>query len=247
MTTDMSGQILHVETEQLDELFSNIDQRTEALNKEFVDKINALRTYANTYPKIEDEDILSEIDELETEFRQRLNQKLDTMDGDINIPVMFEIYSTIQLIVETLNHKADSLRLHMILLKGKYTMEHEEDEEDEKRHDAKLISPLQKDAFTEPVMHKMVLSKIDFELPDEVWDAINDGFSYYWNEKVGFGNTPYFNDACDTIFANIKKCGLIFPFDNVVKIVDIMFDFIEQIPGATLDDTELVIPKRDDD
>jgi hypothetical protein len=33
----------------------------------------------------------------------------------------------------------------------------------------------------------------------------------------------------------------------VVKIVDIMFDFIEQIPGATLDDTELVIPKRDDD
>jgi hypothetical protein len=244
MITDMSGQILHVEIEQLDELFGNIDQRTEALNKEFVDKIDALRTYAKTYPEIEYEDILNEIDELETEFQQRLNQKLNTMDGDINIPVMFEIYSTILLIVETLNHKADSLRLHMILLKGKYTMEHEGDEGE---RDTKLISPLQKDAFTEPVMHKVVLSKIDFELSDEVWDAINDGFGYYWNEKVGFGNTPYLNDACDTIYANIKKRGLIFPFDNVVKIVDIMFDFIEQIPGATLDDTELVIPKRDDD
>jgi hypothetical protein len=58
MTTDMSGQILHVETEQLDELFSNIDQRTEALNNEFVDKIDALRTYAKTYPEIEDEEVL---------------------------------------------------------------------------------------------------------------------------------------------------------------------------------------------
>jgi hypothetical protein len=163
MITDMGQPILHAEIEQLDELFSNINQRTEALNKEFVDKKDKKR------------------------------------------------------------------------------------KKNKKKHTAKLISPLQKNAFTEPVLHEVVLSKIDFELSDEVWDAINDGFGYYWNEKVGYGNTPYFNDACDTIYANIKEQGLIFPFDNVVKIVDIMFDFIEQIPGATLDDSEVVIPERNDD
>lgn len=240
----MSNQTLHVEIEPLYELLNEIDQRTEVLNKEFVDKIDALRTYTKIYPEIKDEDILSEIDELEAEFQQRLNQKLNTMDGNIDITVMFEIYSTILLIVETLNHKADALRLHIILLKGKYAMAKEEDE---KKHDAKLISPLQKDAFSEPVLHEVVLSKIDFKLSDDVWNAINDGFSYYWNEEVGFGNTLYFGDACDTIYANIQKRGLIFPFDNVVKIAEIMFDFIEQIPGAMLDDEEPVIPKKNDD
>jgi hypothetical protein len=166
------------------------------------------------------------------------------MDGNINIAVMFEIYSTILLIVETLNHKADALCLHVILLKGKYTMAKEEDD---KKQAAKLISPLQKNAFSEPVLHEVVLSKIDFQLPDEVWKAIDKGFSYYWNEEVGFGNTIYFGDACDTIYANIQKRGLIFPFDNVVKIVGIMLDFIEQIPGAMLDDAEHVIPKNNDD
>lgn len=113
----MSKTILHAEVGRLEDLLKNIQQRTWVLNKEFVDKIDALRTYAKMYPEIEDKDILNEIDELDSEFRQRFNQKLNTMDGNINIAVMFEIYSTILLIVETLNHKADELRLHMILQK----------------------------------------------------------------------------------------------------------------------------------
>jgi len=49
-----------------------------------------------------------------------------------------------------------------------------------------LISPLMEDAFTEPVLHRVVLNKFDFKLPDEIWDEINEGFAYYWDEEVGF-------------------------------------------------------------
>lgn len=47
-----------------------------------------------------------------------------------------------------------------------------------------IISPLMENAFTEPVLHKVVLSKIDFELSDEIWEAINEGFGDYWDEEV---------------------------------------------------------------
>jgi hypothetical protein len=100
----------------------------------------------------------------------------------------------------------------------------------------KLISPLQNDAFSEPVLHSVVLSKIDFELPDEVWTAINEGFSYYWNEVVGLGNMLDFYDACDTVYDRVVNSGCFYPFDHIVLIVDVLFDFIAQIPGVILDD-----------
>jgi hypothetical protein len=118
--------------------------------------------------------------------------------------------------------------------------------DNEKKRAVDLISPFREDAFTEPVLHRVVLSQIDFKLPDKVWECIDDGFSYYWNEEVGFGNTPYFNEACDAMYAKILERRLIFPFDKVVKIADIMFDFIELIPGATLDDDEVAIPRKNE-
>ena len=78
-----------------------------------------------------------------------------------------------------------------------------------------------KNAFSEPVLHRVVLSKIDYELPDEIWDEINEGFAYYWDEEVGIGN---------------DSAGILFPYDKLGEIMEILFDFIEQIPGAFLDD-----------
>ncbi|MGR5574817.1 5' nucleotidase, NT5C type [Bacteroides thetaiotaomicron] len=99
-----------------------------------------------------------------------------------------------------------------------------------------IISPLQENAFTEHVIHKEVLSKIDFDLPDNVWNEINEGFAHFWNVEVGQGNDVYFNDACNSIDDHLKRKRLIFQFNNLVRIVEIMFDFIEKIPGAFLDD-----------
>lgn len=107
-----------------------------------------------------------------------------------------------------------------------------------------LISPLMEDAFSEPVLHRVVLSKIDFELPDDVWDEINEGFAHYWNEVVGFGNYVYFDDACVSIQGHLDSVGIFFPYDKIEIIMDVLFDFIEQIPGAFLDESTLAIPKK---
>ena len=50
-----------------------------------------------------------------------------------------------------------------------------------------LLDPKASGAFSSEVMHKVVLSGIDFELPDDIWDAIDDAFGNYWNVEVGYG------------------------------------------------------------
>ena len=107
-----------------------------------------------------------------------------------------------------------------------------------------IISSFMEGAFSEPVLHKLVLSKIDFELSDEIWNEINAGFEHFWDVEVGVGNGFYFDDACQSIQKHLDSVGILFPHDKLAIILEIMFDFIEQIPGAFLDDDEVVIPEN---
>ena len=105
-----------------------------------------------------------------------------------------------------------------------------------------LIDPKNPNAFTSEVMHKVVLNGIDFELPYEIWDAIDDAFGYYWNVEVGYGGWPDLNSAVSSISNWLQKEHIIFSIDKIVTIVNVMFDWIEQVPGAILDDDVVVIP-----
>ena len=105
-----------------------------------------------------------------------------------------------------------------------------------------LLNPKASNAFTSEVMHKVVLNGIDFDLPEHIWDVIDDAFGNYWNVEVGYGGWPDFNSAVRSISNWLQKERIVFPFDKIVPIVNIMFDWIEQIPGATLDDDVVVIP-----
>lgn len=107
-----------------------------------------------------------------------------------------------------------------------------------------IISPLMENAFSEPVLHKVVLSKIDFELPDEIWNAINDGFAYYWDIEVGFGNYADFDDTCRFINKHLAFANILFPYEKLETIVNIIYDFVEQVPGAFLDESAVVIPVK---
>ena len=107
----------------------------------------------------------------------------------------------------------------------------------------KLISPFTEDAFSEPVLHQVVLNHIDFELPDSIWEKINEGFAYYWDEEVGFGNYVVFEEACLFIQKHLNCSGILLPYDKIGIIMEILFDFIEKIPGAFLDESAIVIPK----
>ena len=105
-----------------------------------------------------------------------------------------------------------------------------------------LVNPKAPDAFTTEVMYKVVLNGIDFELPEHIWDAIDDAFGNYWNVEVGYGGWPDLNSAVSSIKNRLQKAHIIFHIDKIVTIVNIMFDWIEQVPGATLDDDVVVIP-----
>lgn len=101
-----------------------------------------------------------------------------------------------------------------------------------------LISPYREDAFTEKMLHKVVLSKIDFELPDIMWKEIEAGFACYWDVEVGIGNYVCLEDAYFSIQNHLRKRAFLFPNAMLWSIIEIMFDFIERIPGAFIDDTD---------
>ena len=110
-----------------------------------------------------------------------------------------------------------------------------------------LLDPKTPEAFSSDVMHKVVLNGIDFELPDNIWNAIDDAFGNYWNVEVGYGGWPDFNFAVRSISNWLQKEHIIFSLDKIATIVNVMFDWIEQIPGATLDDSEVVVPHKYDE
>ena len=105
-----------------------------------------------------------------------------------------------------------------------------------------LVNPNDSDAFSSEVMHKVVLNGIDFELPEHIWDAIDDAFGNYWNIEVGYGGWPDLNSAVSSISKWLQKEHIIFSIDKIVTIVNVMFDWIEKIPGAILDDNDVVVP-----
>ena len=105
-----------------------------------------------------------------------------------------------------------------------------------------LVNPNDSDAFSSEVMHKVVLNGIDFELPEHIWDAIDDAFGNYWNIEVGYGGWPDLNSAVSSISNWLQKKNIIFSIDKIVTIVNVMFDWIEKIPGAILDDNDVVVP-----
>ena len=95
-----------------------------------------------------------------------------------------------------------------------------------------LLDPKALGAFSSEVMHKVVSNGIDFELPDDIWDAIDDAFGNYWNVEVGYGGWPDFNSAVRSISNWLQKEHIIFSLDKIATIVNVMFDWIEQIPGT---------------
>ena len=90
-----------------------------------------------------------------------------------------------------------------------------------------LLNPKASGAFSSEVMHNVVLNGIDFELPDNIWDAIDDAFGNYWNIEVGYGGWPDFNSAVRSISNWLLKEHIIFSLDKIATIVNVMFDWIE--------------------
>ena len=73
-----------------------------------------------------------------------------------------------------------------------------------------LLDPKAPNAFTQEIMHKVVLNGINFELPENVWDAIDDAFGNYWNVEVGYGGWTDLDSAVSSISNWLKKEHIVF-------------------------------------
>lgn len=100
----------------------------------------------------------------------------------------------------------------------------------------KLISPLQKDAFSERVIYEVLQQRLDFILTEDMWYDINEAFKNYWNKEIGLGNLF----DCETMFRSIKQQliskHIIYPDEQLYRIVNEIYDFIDTIPGAVIHD-----------
>lgn len=100
----------------------------------------------------------------------------------------------------------------------------------------KIISPYQEDAFSERVLYEVVNNRLNFVVPDHLWEEINEAFAYYWNEVVGLYGDIFegamFNTIRDYLIADLFYC----PDELLQEIVTAIQDFIENIPGVVIKD-----------
>ena len=76
-----------------------------------------------------------------------------------------------------------------------------------------------------------VYSRIDFELPDEIWDEIENSFSYCWNNVIGIRGPVYENQLETYVYIHLKSKNYIFEIEKVIKIVSIINDYINMTGG----------------
>lgn len=101
-----------------------------------------------------------------------------------------------------------------------------------------LISPYSEEAFSPGTMEKVVRNQIDFELSAGIWKIIDEAFSAYWNDEIGLGEIVYYDEALEFISGYLKDELVLFPYMHLSTIVNIMFDWIVQIPGVLINDED---------
>ena len=80
-----------------------------------------------------------------------------------------------------------------------------------------------------------VYNRIDFNLPESVWDEIDNGFRNVWNDEIGLRGWIYEGAIEKSIYYHLKSCKILIDFDKLEKIVGIILDYIK-MSGGFLED-----------
>lgn len=80
-----------------------------------------------------------------------------------------------------------------------------------------------------------VYSRIDFNLPEYVWDEIDNGFRNVWNDEIGLRGWIYEGEIEKSIYNHLKSCKVLIDFDKIEKIVGIILDYIKMSGGFLKD------------
>lgn len=91
---------------------------------------------------------------------------------------------------------------------------------------------------------KAVYNRIDFELSEDIWEEIDEAFRQYWNNVIGkFGEIgPY--GTVNFIADYLKKRHILFQFEKIITIVDIIWDFLEMTGGFLSEENPFIPPAK---
>ncbi len=76
-----------------------------------------------------------------------------------------------------------------------------------------------------------VYNRIDFELPENIWQEIDLGFAECWNNEIGLRGWIHEGQIESFISKHLKKKRIIFDFEKVERIVGIIFEYIQMTGG----------------
>jgi hypothetical protein len=80
-----------------------------------------------------------------------------------------------------------------------------------------------------------VYSRIDFNLPEDVWDEIDNGFRNVWNIEIGVRGWIYEGAIEKSVYYHLKSCKILIDYEKLEKIVAIILDYIK-MSGGFLED-----------
>jgi len=76
-----------------------------------------------------------------------------------------------------------------------------------------------------------VYSRIDFELPEHIWNEINAAFADCWNNVIGVTGWVHEGQIEKYIYDQLKSKRILFDYDKIERIVKIMYDYISMTGG----------------
>ncbi|WP_279179885.1 hypothetical protein, partial [Parabacteroides johnsonii] len=89
-----------------------------------------------------------------------------------------------------------------------------------------------------------VYSRINFELPLEIWEEIVSAFGTYWN-RIGFGNEIDFDTMTKVISQFLKQQNVPITPARLARVLEIMFGYMEVAGGLSFHPTEMEVIDRE--
>jgi len=78
---------------------------------------------------------------------------------------------------------------------------------------------------------RAVYNRIKFELPNYLWNEIDTAFGDYWNNVIGMGEYIYEGQIEQHIYNHMKSRKIIFEYEKVEIITNIIFDYMSMTGG----------------
>jgi len=100
-----------------------------------------------------------------------------------------------------------------------------------KKEESNVVKFSKQGSISSKRVKESVYSRIDFELPEHLWNQIDTAFGECWNNVIGITGTVYEGQIENYIFKYLKNKNIIFEYEKIEKIVKIIYDYISMTGG----------------